>query len=111
MDLAQLIRDIPDWPVEGVLFKDITTLLQDPTAFREALDRLAAPYLDQQIGAQIMALFARLQRELGVTIVVATHDPQVAARAGRVLRLVDGQLAPAAPEVRLRQPALEGSAS
>ncbi|MBN1285058.1 MAG: ABC transporter ATP-binding protein [Anaerolineae bacterium] len=67
--------------------------------------------LDQQTGAQIMALFARLQQELGVTIIVATHDPQVAGCAGRVLHLVDGRLAPAPPEVRLRQPALEGGAS
>ncbi|MSQ23451.1 MAG: adenine phosphoribosyltransferase [Chloroflexi bacterium] len=40
MDLAKKIRDVPDFPVEGILFKDITTLLQDGQAFREAVDRL-----------------------------------------------------------------------
>ncbi|MGH2457410.1 MAG: adenine phosphoribosyltransferase [Chloroflexota bacterium] len=43
-DLASYIRDVPDFPKPGVLFKDITTLLKDPTAFREAVDRLAAPF-------------------------------------------------------------------
>lgn len=49
MDLASLIRDIPDFPVKGVLFKDVTTLLKDARAFREAVDALAAPYRGQQI--------------------------------------------------------------
>jgi len=40
MDLASLIRDVPDFPVEGILFKDITTLLTDPQAFREVIDNL-----------------------------------------------------------------------
>jgi adenine phosphoribosyltransferase len=37
MDLAKKIRDIPDFPVKGVLFKDITTLLKDPDAFQETM--------------------------------------------------------------------------
>jgi adenine phosphoribosyltransferase len=40
IDLASRIRDIPDFPVPGILFRDITTLLQDPTAFRAAIDEL-----------------------------------------------------------------------
>src|SRR5881396_1625679 len=42
--LEDWIRDIPDFPQKGVLFKDITPLLQDAAAFRAALDRLAAHY-------------------------------------------------------------------
>jgi adenine phosphoribosyltransferase len=38
VDLAAKIRDVPDFPVPGILFKDITTLLQDPSAFKEAID-------------------------------------------------------------------------
>jgi len=49
MDLAQYIRDIPDWPKPGVLFKDITTLLKVPEAFREAVDRLAEPFMDKDV--------------------------------------------------------------
>jgi adenine phosphoribosyltransferase len=40
MDLAARIRDVPDFPVPGILFKDITTLLQDAEAFRAAIDAL-----------------------------------------------------------------------
>jgi putative ABC transport system ATP-binding protein len=49
--------------------------------------------LDTTTGAQILDLFGRLRDELGVTIVVVTHDPQVAARADRILHLVDGRFA------------------
>lgn len=41
-DLAALIRDVPDFPKAGILFKDITTLLKDGPAFRQALDALHA---------------------------------------------------------------------
>jgi len=41
MDLAATIRDVPDFPMEGILFKDITTLLQKPDALKEAVDRLS----------------------------------------------------------------------
>jgi adenine phosphoribosyltransferase len=42
--LEDWIRDIPDFPQKGVLFKDITPLLQNGPAFRAALERLAAHY-------------------------------------------------------------------
>ncbi|MEE8641116.1 MAG: adenine phosphoribosyltransferase, partial [bacterium] len=32
--LKSRIRDVPDWPKEGIIFKDITTLLRDPEAFK-----------------------------------------------------------------------------
>jgi adenine phosphoribosyltransferase len=41
LELAPLIRDIPDFPKKGILFKDITTLLKDPAAFKQAIDLLA----------------------------------------------------------------------
>jgi len=41
-DLASLIRDIPDFPSPGIVFKDITPLLADPAAFRDAIDALSA---------------------------------------------------------------------
>ena len=40
-ELGSLIRDIPDFPKKGILFKDITTLLKDAPAFRQAIDELA----------------------------------------------------------------------
>jgi adenine phosphoribosyltransferase len=39
-DLRKLIREVPDFPKPGILFYDITTLLKDPAAFREVIDRM-----------------------------------------------------------------------
>jgi adenine phosphoribosyltransferase len=44
MDLSKYIRDIPDFPKLGILFKDITPLLADPTALQYAIDRFADHY-------------------------------------------------------------------
>jgi hypothetical protein len=41
MDLANLIRDVPDFPIQGVMFKDITPLLQNAAGLRAAIDGLA----------------------------------------------------------------------
>lgn len=49
MDLAKMIRDVPDFPKEGIIFKDITTLIKDAGAFREAVDSLADHYAGQDI--------------------------------------------------------------
>ncbi|OGG43641.1 MAG: adenine phosphoribosyltransferase [Candidatus Handelsmanbacteria bacterium RIFCSPLOWO2_12_FULL_64_10] len=48
-DLSRHIRDIPDFPKQGILFRDITPLLQNPAAFAEALEALAGPYRDGRI--------------------------------------------------------------
>jgi len=39
-DLKRLVRDVPDFPVRGILFRDITTLLKDPAAYHRAIDLL-----------------------------------------------------------------------
>ena len=44
MDLRGLIRDVPDFPKQGIVFKDITPLLQNGEALREALDRLTSHF-------------------------------------------------------------------
>jgi len=49
MDLAAFIRDIPDFPQKGVLFKDVTTLLKDARAFQEAVDALYERAKDLQV--------------------------------------------------------------
>src|SRR6266496_2855459 len=48
-DLKSRIRHVPDFPKAGILFYDITTLLQEPTGFRAAIDSLALPFQDQGI--------------------------------------------------------------
>jgi adenine phosphoribosyltransferase len=40
LELAPLIRDVPDFPKKGILFKDITTLLKDARAFKQSIDQL-----------------------------------------------------------------------
>ena len=53
MELKQYIREIPDFPRPGVLFKDITPLLKDSGAFRHAVDLLAEHYTDRPIDSII----------------------------------------------------------
>jgi adenine phosphoribosyltransferase len=48
-DLKSKIRQVPDFPKAGILFYDITTLLQDPAGFRAAVDSLALPFQNQGI--------------------------------------------------------------
>jgi adenine phosphoribosyltransferase len=47
--LKEKIREVPDFPKAGILFYDITTLLQDPAGFHAAIDSLALPFTGQQI--------------------------------------------------------------
>lgn len=49
MDLASLVRTIPDYPKPGILFRDITTLLGDRDGLRATIDRLAALYAGEKI--------------------------------------------------------------
>ena len=48
-DLRAKIREIPDFPKPGILFYDITTLLKDPPAFKEAIDLMLEPYRDEHV--------------------------------------------------------------
>jgi adenine phosphoribosyltransferase len=47
--LKSKIRHVPDFPKTGILFYDVTTLLQDPAGFRAAVDSMALPFQDQGI--------------------------------------------------------------
>jgi adenine phosphoribosyltransferase len=47
--LEDKIRDVPDFPIKGVLFKDITTLLKDPDAYHTAIDSMGSRFRDKQI--------------------------------------------------------------
>jgi len=49
MDLTKLIRDVPDFPIDGILFKDITPLLQDAGGFAETVDILAEHVADHKV--------------------------------------------------------------
>jgi adenine phosphoribosyltransferase len=75
VDLAQFIRDIPDFPKPGILFKDITPLLSSPEAFQAAIDQMADHFREAQIdvivGAEARGFIfaAPLALALGVSFV------------------------------------------
>lgn len=50
MELSRYIRDVPDFPKKGIVFKDITTLLQDGAAFKQSVDLIFKKYRDSGIG-------------------------------------------------------------
>ena len=58
MNLASYIRDIPDWPKEGIVFKDITPLLASPEGFHNAIDTLAQDFAGKGI-TKVMGAEAR----------------------------------------------------
>lgn len=47
--LRASIRDVPDFPTPGILFKDVTPLLADPVLFRRALDAMTAPFIESGV--------------------------------------------------------------
>ena len=74
-DWTGLIRDVPDFPKPGIVFKDIMPVLADAAAFAAAVDAMATPWRDARIGA-VLAIEARgfllgapLAQALGVGIV------------------------------------------
>lgn len=56
--LEAAIRDIPDFPEPGILFKDITPVLSDPDLFKLAIEAMVAPYRDKNI-SKIIGIDAR----------------------------------------------------
>lgn len=57
-ELKKIIRDIPDFPKKGIVFKDITTLLADAKSFHRLIDLLAHRYVGEEID-QIVGIEAR----------------------------------------------------
>jgi adenine phosphoribosyltransferase len=86
MDLKQKIRDIPDFPKAGILFKDITTLLKDGPAFRYAIDQLAEACKDLKIDlvagpeARGFVIGSALAYRLGVGLVPIRKSGKLPAK-------------------------------
>lgn len=51
--MKETIRDVPDFPKEGIIFKDITPLLADPVAFQKTINTLKDRYSDKQVDAVV----------------------------------------------------------
>ena len=49
MNLKEIIRNVPDFPKAGIQFKDISTLIQNPEAFKEAIDWMSSLYKNKQV--------------------------------------------------------------
>jgi len=77
MQLESFIRDVPDFPEPGIMFKDITPLLLNPEAFDAALERMLTPYQKGSVD-KILAIESRgfifggaMARKLGCGLVLA----------------------------------------
>lgn len=56
--LSNFIRDIPDFPKPGILFKDITPLLADPQAYQTSIDMMIEPFVNEKIN-KVVGIEAR----------------------------------------------------
>jgi adenine phosphoribosyltransferase len=88
--LASTIRAVPNFPRAGVSFKDITTLLKDPRAFRTAIDRLTEPFVEAGVDIVVgmesrgFILAAPLAYNLGAGFVPVRKLGRLPAEALRV---------------------------
>jgi adenine phosphoribosyltransferase len=89
-ELKKRIRNIPDFPKKGIVFRDITTLLKDKDAFRRVIDVLYDRYKDEQIDVVVgteargFLLAAPLAYRLGVGVVPVRKPGKLPAETLRV---------------------------
>ncbi len=89
MDLKSYIRAVPDFPESGILFRDITPLLQDVNAFRNVINVFADRYRNSRIDAVVavesrgFVFGAPLAYEMGVPIVPARKEGKLPAATHR----------------------------
>lgn len=88
--LYRVIRDVPDFPKPGIVFKDITPLLLDPEAFRTATELMAAPFRTAGV-TRVVAIESRgfllgapVALQLGAGLVPIRKPGKLPAARGRV---------------------------
>ena len=90
IDLRPFVRDVPDFPTPGILFRDITPLLASPEAFSAAIAAMADPFRDERpskivgIEARGFMFGAALARELGVGFVPARKPGKLPRKTERI---------------------------
>lgn len=90
IDFRNFIRDVPDFPTQGILFRDVTPLLASPEAFGAAVDAMASPYRhakpDKILGIEARGFLfgTALARELHVGMVPARKPGKLPCRTERV---------------------------
>src|SRR5258708_40162473 len=88
--IRSTIRDVPDFPTPGILFKDITPLLADPRAFHIVLDSIAQRFIGEHVDA-VVGIEARgfifggaLAARLNASFVPARKPGKLPAAAARL---------------------------
>jgi adenine phosphoribosyltransferase len=90
IDLRKYVRDVPDFPKPGILFRDLTPLLADPRALRAAVDAVAAPFredgVEQVIGIESRGfiLGAPVALALGSGLVIVRKEGKLPGRTARI---------------------------
>ncbi|MCL2671250.1 MAG: adenine phosphoribosyltransferase [Clostridiales bacterium] len=90
MDFAALVRDIPDFPKKGILFRDITTLIKDTKAFPALIDAVAASLRDKQVDlvvgpeARGFVMGSAVAYALGAGFVMARKPGKLPAATRRI---------------------------
>jgi adenine phosphoribosyltransferase len=89
-DLRRFIRDVPDFPTPGILFRDITPLLASPEAFGAAVEAMADPFRGSNAG-KVVGIEARgfmfgaaVARELGLGFVPARKPGKLPGRTEKI---------------------------
>jgi adenine phosphoribosyltransferase len=86
-DLKRFIRDVPDFPKKGILFKDITTLLREPVPFRRTIDGIAswtrplAPEVIACVEARGLLLGAPVAHAVGAGVVPVRKRGKLPAKS------------------------------
>lgn len=90
MDFTALVRDIPDFPKEGILFRDITTLIKDTEAFPALIDAVADSLRDKQVDlvvgpeARGFVMGSAVAYALGAGFVMARKPGKLPAATRRI---------------------------
>jgi adenine phosphoribosyltransferase len=88
-DLKRIIRDVPDFPKKGILFKDITTLLGDAKSYQRMIDLLAHRYIgmkvDKVVGVEARGFIvgAALAYKLGAGVVLVRKPGKLPSQTVR----------------------------
>jgi adenine phosphoribosyltransferase len=90
IDLASYVRDVPDFPKPGILFRDITPLLASPEAFHAAVAAMSEPFrkigADRVVGIEARGFMfgAAIARELGLGFVPVRKPGKLPGRTERI---------------------------
>jgi adenine phosphoribosyltransferase len=89
--LKRLVRDIPDFPKPGILFKDLTPMLRDPAGFGKAVDMLASRYIGKRVDVVVgveargFVIGAALAYRLGAGVILIRKPGKLPYKTHRTI--------------------------